>query len=676
MNPVSVSDLEPVFYLITTDATGDRQRHQLHPRQVTSIGRASTNKIVLTDEICSRNHCEVFLTSDGWKLRDRSSRNGTYVNQEKIQQDHPLHHGDVIRIGSTFLLFSRDADAELKRSSHVSDRDTATDLLVMQELPLGTEILYRQKKSTFRDAQIEEQKRNPQTSSRISRLCQLASRMGTVQSAQELADVVLNGLVGITGADIGAVLTRQDYTAIAAETRNFRTELVTTSYRSLSGQQYRRVSQSLTEQVCLSREAILARDINSDLPSQYSRDSLDDLQAESVIVAPVTEGAELYGLIHLYSTNPENPLDVDELDYTLAVADQLAVSLQNLHQRQQLQESLRRIKQDSPQQRPALSIESELIGQSAAMQNLRDMIALVAPTDTVVLIRGESGVGKELVARAIHFNSKRKQAPIVCMNCAALSESLLESELFGHEKGSFTGATGMKAGKFEQANKGTLFLDEVGEMSPAIQAKFLRVLEGHPFERVGGSVSIHVDVRLVAATNRNLEEAVRDMTFRKDLYFRLQVLEIHVPPLRERATDIPLLAQFFADRLTRKTSRPALTFSPEALEKMLHYRWPGNVRELQNTVERAVVLCPTEQISAALIQLTSLESEERVQPSPGDQDYEYNELSIEDLEKDHILKTLELTQGNKSKASQILGIERSTLDRKLKKYGIKNFRNS
>ena len=261
------------------------------------------------------------------------------------------------------------------------------------------------------------------------------------------------------------------------------------------------------------------------------------------------------------------------------------------------------------------------------------------------------------------------------MNCAALSESLLESELFGHEKGSFTGATDQKKGKFEQADQGTLFLDEVGEMSQSIQAKFLRVLEGHPFERVGGSKSINVDVRLVAATNRDLEEAVRQSKFREDLYFRLQVFEIVVPPLREREGDIPILATFFAERFAERTGRPVKEFTADAMDCLVHHQWAGNVRELQNAVERAVVLSTDDVISKEQIQLSGLN---KLQPQPDslaqiEQETNKNlAMSMDELEKNHIQKTLHLCDWNKSKASQILGIERSTLDRKLKKYGLKN----
>jgi DNA-binding NtrC family response regulator len=252
------------------------------------------------------------------------------------------------------------------------------------------------------------------------------------------------------------------------------------------------------------------------------------------------------------------------------------------------------------------------------------------------------------------------------LNCAALTETLLESELFGHEKGAFTGATERKIGKFEQAHQGTLMLDEIGEMSPSIQAKFLRVLEGHPFERVGGSQPIKVDVRVIAATNRDLEKAVAEGSFRRDLYFRLRVVEIFVPPLRKRPEDIVELANYFLDKYIAETGRKIRGFTPEALHRMKQYRWPGNVRELRNAIERAVALGYGPEIDAGDIWLSALDLHQNGPATVAENTYEA--ISIDELERRHILATLQHTGGNKSQAAHILGIERSTLDRKLKLY--------
>ena len=279
-------------------------------------------------------------------------------------------------------------------------------------------------------------------------------------------------------------------------------------------------------------------------------------------------------------------------------------------------------------------------------------------------------MGKELVARAVHFASPRKKGPFVCLNCAALTESLLESELFGHERGAFTGATDRKIGKFEAAHQGTLMLDEIGEMSLSIQTKFLRVLEGHPFERVGGSQAIRVDVRVIAATNRDLERAVGEGLFRRDLYFRLNVVEIFVPPLRKRPEDITELANHFLERFNQETGRKFRGFTPRAAAAMQQYRWPGNVRELKNVIERAVLLSQGDSIDADDLRLSNLatasESGELMIARVS-----YEPVPLAEIERRHIEATLETTAWNKSRAAEVLGIERSTLDRKIRRYNLR-----
>ena len=314
-----------------------------------------------------------------------------------------------------------------------------------------------------------------------------------------------------------------------------------------------------------------------------------------------------------------------------------------------------------------LRVESELVGDSEALRAIVSQVARVAETKATVLIRGESGSGKELVARALHQSSPRRDGPFVCINCAALTETLLESELFGHEKGAFTGATERMIGKFEAADQGTIFLDEIGEMTSSTQAKFLRVLEGHPFERVGGNVPIKADVRVVAATNRTLEEAVRAGTFRRDLFFRLQVVQLDVPPLRDRASDISILADHFLKRFARETGRKMRAFTPAALEKLQGYAWPGNVRELKNVIERAVALGSGPTLDAADIWLSEIDVGGSFHGAVA---HAYKPEALEEVEKRHILETLKHTDWNKSQAAAILGIERSTLDRKIKAYGL------
>ena len=307
-----------------------------------------------------------------------------------------------------------------------------------------------------------------------------------------------------------------------------------------------------------------------------------------------------------------------------------------------------------------------IIGSSPAMRTLMEMLVMVAPSDATVLICGESGTGKELVARAIHANSGRSQGPFVAVNCAALSDNLLESELFGHEKGAFTGADRRRDGHFAHADTGTLFLDEIGEISQAMQVKLLRVIQEREFQRVGGDQSIRVDVRLVAATNRDLEKEVEAGRFRQDLYFRLNVVTLDTPPLRDRLEDIPLLAQHFLERYSAKNNKRIKGFTPSAMDCLLKHPWPGNVRELENVVERAVVLLVGDYVSERELPASVAAGPAEDANAP----VQLAGLSLDEVEKRAVLQTLEACNGNKSEAARRLGVTRKTLHAKLARYGL------
>jgi two-component system response regulator HydG len=312
-----------------------------------------------------------------------------------------------------------------------------------------------------------------------------------------------------------------------------------------------------------------------------------------------------------------------------------------------------------------------IIGKSPAMIKLLETVAQVAPSEATVLISGESGTGKELIAGAIHFNSLRKDGPFVKINCAAITETLLESELFGHEKGAFTGADRRKEGRFSQAHGGTLFLDEVSEMSLMMQVKLLRALQEREFNRVGGEATIQVDVRVIAATNKNLLEQINTGAFREDLYYRLNVVELAVPSLTERKEDIPLLAQHFLEMFATKNQKEIKGFTPRAMHHLIRYDWPGNVRELMNAVERGVVLARSPYLDEAdfLFLKDALLSGDEDQPVPANLAIE-GDAPLGEIEKTAILKTLEAAGGNKSEAARRLGITRKTLHKKLKTYGV------
>jgi len=342
------------------------------------------------------------------------------------------------------------------------------------------------------------------------------------------------------------------------------------------------------------------------------------------------------------------PLDFDELKLAL----NRAMEHSNLRKENlQLRENL-----------GTLFDRRSIIGRSEIITNLLDTVAQIAPTEASVLLTGESGTGKEMIAGAIHFNSMRKEGPFIKINCAALTETLLESELFGHERGSFTGADRRKEGKFKQADHGTLFLDEVSEMSLAMQVKLLRVLQERELTRVGGEEVIKVDVRIIAATNRDLLQEIEAGRFRDDLFYRLNVITLNVPALRERREDIPLLAHQFLTMFAEKNRKPLKGFSPQAMDHMLRHDWPGNVRELMNSIERGVVLSRGEYLDTPDLALV-------VRPSAAAVPYIQGQ-PLEEVEKAAILRTLEQANGNKSETARRLGITRRTLHQKLKKFGL------
>jgi len=348
------------------------------------------------------------------------------------------------------------------------------------------------------------------------------------------------------------------------------------------------------------------------------------------------------------------PLDFDKLRLTLERAlEHIRLQAENRQLKRQLESGFR-----SP----------DIIGSSPAMIRLMETVAQVAVSEATVMVTGESGTGKELVAAAIHHNSPRKTGPFIKVNCAAITETLLESELFGHEKGAFTGADRRKEGRFVQADGGSLFLDEVGEMPVAMQVKLLRVLQERELTRVGGEQTVPVDVRLIVATNQDLAKMVKAGTFREDLYYRLNVVELKTPPLRERREDIPLLAAFFLTRLAEKNRKSVERFSPRAMDRLIRHPWPGNVRELMNTIERAVVLarssCLTESdFSSLAVRLQDIDADPPSSTFPAD-------ISLERIQREAIVKTLASAGGNKSEAARRLGITRKTLREKLKKYDL------
>jgi transcriptional regulator with GAF, ATPase, and Fis domain len=642
-------------YLVIRRDDGFGEVYPLIVGQRCTLGRANTNRIVVKDELSSREHAELYHGDGRWRLRDLGSLNGTRLNDTAVDTEWELAAGDEVSIGRTRFVFVEDMsqlpDVPLgiqpgeEEGLSIKKRLGQTRFLTPPPAEMtpvvgadgDTAIVGLSRHSLSRD---------------LGLLYRLALDMGSCTTYEDLVRTVLDGVLEAIPAEVGAILTMK-------EGRNL--EVTAHRHRDPSIKTYTRVSEYVTNEVLRTREAVLAEDVARDRYLR-NRESLATMGATSLICAPVMFGERILGLIHLYCTDPHKALNPEDLEFAVAVAKQLGTVTHQLQRQASLSAENRSL-------RDQLKVESELVGANPTMKAVEQQIGRVAGTNATVLIRGESGVGKELVARAIHYSSTRREGPFVCLNCAALTETLLESELFGHEKGSFTGATEKKVGKFEAADHGTIFLDEIGEMNVGTQAKLLRILEGHSFERVGGNSPIRVDVRVVSATNQPLEKNLHAGTFRRDLFFRLQVVEIVVPPLRDRTSDVPLLADHFLKKFVRETGRRIRAFTPAALDKMQKYHWPGNVRELRNVVERAVALSPGPLLDAQDIWLSSLEIGG---PVPVQQETAvFEALSIEEMEKRHILKTLSHTDWNKTQAASILQIERSTLDRKIKAYELK-----
>ncbi|MCA9076908.1 MAG: sigma 54-interacting transcriptional regulator [Planctomycetaceae bacterium] len=664
-------------YLVLRRGSARRSVVPLEQREILTIGRANSNRVVIPDAKCSRQHCEVFYSGGRWSVRDLGSRNGVLVDGVRIDAEVALDYGQILTIGS--------CEAEF------TDTPPEGSIVVGGSVDMGQGATFDiiERKSGTRYDKPRSVDTSTRTKPGLNELYQLARSMAEANQTSELGERALEGLFAGSSATLGAVLLTTE-----SEGHVDVSNLECIASIARESHQKHVVSRYLSEIVLEDREALLARDL-SENESLALRDSLSLISAESAICAPIRREGRVLGLIHLYATKEGRSLDTDDLEFTLAVADQFGIALENVRRREALQQGLSKAERLADDLRQQLEVETELVGNSSQMNELRSKVGRIAPSDATVLIRGESGVGKELVARAVHFNSDRKKQAFVCVNCAALTESLLESELFGHEKGSFTGAAGQKVGKFEQADKGTLFLDEVGEMSPEVQSKFLRILEGHPFERVGGSKAIQVDVRVVTATNRNLEQAVKDGEFRQDLFFRLQVLELFVPPLRKHPDDIPVIAMHFLEKASARSRIKAKGFSNEAIEVLRKYHWPGNVRELKNVIERSAILGDHELLTADDIRLHNLDRPTPLadhqlfagldnpvgdvstssSPPPREATDDWTaaldqEVSLDELEKQYITATLNRQGWNKSAAARQLGIERTTLDRKLKKYDI------
>ena len=591
-----------------------------------SIGRSTANSLCVEDPSVSRNHCVLTSNGDSFSITDRGSANRTYINGLPLQE-HILRNGDEIKIGESLFLFVVQEDS-VERSEPRSPVQRSIHEASTQMLPLPGRVI-GEPSGKYYEALVALGQAAPFTAGLEALEAHiLKSICGAVP-----AEYAALALAGLSAGDPGAVY----------EWRGDRAAADTATAAS----------------------ALADRLMQDPSPVLWNRSATGNgmdfpgTQVTSALGVPLQAFDRLVGTLCLASGNPDVRFDEGQLRFLTSAAGVAAVLLDGAVSA--------RIRDTENRQRwAAINLEHNMVGDSPQMRGVFETIAKVAPTDSTVLLRGESGTGKELAARAIHRNSLRARKPFVAINCAALTETLLESELFGHEKGAFTGAVVQKKGKLEEASGGTVFFDEITEMSPVLQAKLLRVLQEREFERVGGTRPIRADVRIVAATNRDLEDATRQGAFRSDLYYRLNVVSLHLPPLREHPEDIKLLAAHFVQKHSRKLKRSVQGISPDALACLTTYDWPGNVRELENALERALVLGATDTVRPEDLPDSVLDAGRYPETASGG----FN-ASVTEAKKRLIMDTLRKTRGNYVEAAGLLELHPNSLHRLIRNLHLK-----
>ncbi|HEY0320684.1 MAG TPA: sigma 54-interacting transcriptional regulator [Pyrinomonadaceae bacterium] len=611
-----------------------------------SIGRESANQLCVSDASVSRRHCVINKEDGRFRLSDLESLNGSFVNGVPIKERY-LEHGDQIKLGDTlflFLLHEGEAQSppnpvivseEMFISTHSTIRMTSHDSLLLQP-----------------DKLLESLPANARLARHLNALLKISTAINSVRGLEALQKQLLELVFEVVPAERGAILLVGESLDEFASIFGFD--------KAAGENRPVQVSRTIIFKVMDEKSAIMSNDVTAS-PGLSTSESIIASRIRSILCVPLVSFEKLLGVIYLDGSDVAARFDKDHLELMTAVAGIAAVALDNARHVEWLESENQRLQK-------AVEADHSMIGESKRMKQVYQFLAKVAPTDSTVLIRGESGTGKELAARAIHLHSPRSTKPFVAINCAALTESLLESELFGHEKGAFTGALTQKKGRLEVADTGTIFLDEIGELAPQMQAKLLRVLQEREFERVGGTRPIKVDVRVIAATNKELEDAIKTGDFRQDLYYRLNVVSIVMPPLKERREDIPLLASYFAAKFSKKSKRQVMGISQSARAYLTNYSWPGNVRELENAIERAVVLGSSNQILPEDLPEAVLETA----TSPkGAAPAQYHD-AVREVKKQLILKAMEQAEGNYTEAAKILGVHPNYLHRLIRNMDLKD----
>jgi len=601
-----------------------------------SIGRDDANLISAADGLLSRRHCLLRRVGPACFVRDLQSRNGTRVNDLPVEEQQ-LFHGDQVSVGSSVLLFLSEAEDAYPQTGNKLFAETAQ----LDRASLGPKP--RHDANQWLDNILAQLPGTPELSHFLQSLLQLATAIGGIRDRDSLQWQLLGFLFDLFPVSSGAVFYFDKVGGVQSSAM---------WDREGGPDQIVPFDPAMLRQVWQEKIGFLR--LESDAQSSKGQD-----KSRSILWAPMTGSRDVLGAIYLDRIGPQRPFNDIHLRILSAIGSIGALSLENL-------QHWERLIQENDSLRAESNTDYSMVGVSPRMKEVFDLVRRVAPAESTVLIEGESGTGKELVARAIHRNSRRAEKAFVAINCAAIAENLVESELFGHEKGSFTGAFAQKKGKIEMAEGGTLFLDEVGELRIDLQAKLLRVLQEREFERVGGTKAISLDARVIAATNKNLAQAVERGEFRKDLYYRLNVVTLPMPALRDRPEDISLLAEHFLIKASRKCKKRIEGFSDQARLCLQRYEWPGNVRELENAIERAVVLG-----SGELVLPEDLpESVSDSSPRKSDDSASYLG-SVKEAKRQTISQALQRAHGNYIEAAQALEIHPNSLLRLMRNLNLK-----
>ena len=616
--------------------------------QVT-IGRNPDNVIRLEDDGVSPHHCAIAWLEGRPVLTDLGSHSGTFVNGLPVKQ-RELRPADELAVGTTVFVLALEEQRGVGSSPvDIIERDPR-NLIELE--------FHADDRSTLEPQRLAALPRQERTARNLNALMYICKGIGFLRDEASLPWQLLSMILDIIPADRGAILLLEE------GSQEVRSQVGWD--RAGGPDRPVHVSGAIVRRVLEDGVSLIGPGKSQSKPESAGSAGPDDSELRrSLVCVPLLSKEKPIGLIYLESSGTLTALTEDDFRLLTAIASLGAIGIENARQ-------VERLGSENQRLRAEVSLTHDMVGRSAPMREVYEFIERVAPTDSTVLIHGESGTGKELVAAAIHKNSPRRSRPFVALNCAALTETLLESELFGHERGAFTSAVNLKKGFLEVAKGGTLFLDEIGELSLILQAKLLRVLQEREFVRVGGTTPIKINVRFVAATNKDLQKCVREEKFRADLYHRLNVISIGVPSLRDRAEDIPVLAHHFCARHAKNCNRRVMGLTKEALACLTQYDWPGNVRELENAIERAFILETSIELSAThLPESVANSSKLRAAVTIPDEGFSL-EAYVENLQKNYLEEALRRSNGVQVKAAELLGMTYRSFRHYMQKYNVES----